>query len=67
MYISGIKVLKRHDNFGGKLVIFNETKCKTWVKLIKAGWQIMPNKRYLNKGRMYVYNNRLLSFLSVKH
>ncbi len=67
MVISGIKIIRKRDIYNKPYIIFNETKRKAWNKLVKNGWIVQPNNRYLKYGRMYAYNNKLQSWLSVSH
>lgn len=64
------EAISRKDNFNGDLFLIPSdvlTKRKAWNLLLKRGFTIIhPNKRYLNKGNIYVHNNSLLSYLIIE-
>jgi len=62
------EAITKKDNFGGDYCFIPHevlTKRKAWNLLIKRGFIICPNKRYLFKDGIYIFNNSLLPSLSI--
>ena len=67
MEIPGLTIKK--DCFGGDYMYISPeimSKRKAWNYLIKNGFTIQPNKRYLKKGNVYVWDNSLLNHLRIE-
>ena len=55
----------KKDYFGADFGFIPLTKRKAWNILLKRGFEICPNKRYLVKNGVYVHNNSLISYLII--
>ena len=61
-----LPVFKTVDNFGADyLVIKDVSKIKARNILIKNGFTVCENNRYLRFGNCYIYDNKLKSYLTV--
>jgi hypothetical protein len=57
------------DNFGGDYYYIPSnilSKRKAWNVLLKRGFLQQPNKQYLKKGNIYIYNNYLKNYLIIQ-
>jgi len=56
------------DNFGGDYYFIPPhilSKRKAWNLCLKRGFISCPNKQYLRKDNIYVYNNHLKNYLII--
>lgn len=62
-----IPIFKTVDNFGANyLVIKDVSKIKARNILVKNGFTVCENKRYLKFDNCYIYDNKLKSYLTVE-
>lgn len=60
---------KGKDCFGGEYLYINPnmmSKRKAWNWALKNGFKVCENKNYLNKGNVYIRNNKLLNHLIIE-
>lgn len=61
-----VPIYKTVDNFGADYIVIKDiSKIKAWNILLKNGFTICANNRYLNFENCYIYNSKLKTYLTV--